>query len=307
MQTAIMKGGDRRASPMRAVVARQPQKAGVWCGRALIAAKERSSMSNSHSLSRVGVIALAASVGTPMAATAASGTGLSGRARLAHPAVTNVARAAAQQAWLGSEARMAARQHSRTPPLTAPQAAPAPTSAFSKITNVESVSRDTLPSTDGAEPDPQTEPDVAVDPSNPQVIIAAAQQGRYVDGGSVDPGYATSEDGGRSWAAGTLPLLTTTVGGPFQRASDVAVAFGPDGSAYAQTIPFDQTSAPSAVAVQRSTDGGLSFGAPSLVVNDNDINIFNDKNWIAVDTSRRSPHYGRVYSVWSRFITTGTC
>ena len=112
--------------------------------------------------------------------------------------------------------------------------------------------------------------------------------------------------GGRTWTDGNLPALTTAVGGSFERASDVAFAFGPDGSAYAQTIPFDQSDARSGLAVQRSADGGVTFGPPSLVVDDNDINIFNDKNWIGVDTFSDSPHYGRIYSVWSRFIATGT-
>src|SRR5260370_35434582 len=98
-----MNGGDRRASPMRAVVARQPQKAGEWCRMALIAAKERSSMRNSHSLSLVAVIALAASVATPGAATAASDTGLSRRARLAHPPAATLARAAALQPRRGAQ------------------------------------------------------------------------------------------------------------------------------------------------------------------------------------------------------------
>jgi hypothetical protein len=147
---------------------------------------------------------------------------------------------------------------------------------------------------------------VAIDPANPDVMTAVAQQGRYIDGGSADPGYATTHNGGRTWTHGNLPLLTEAVGGTFQRASDAAVAFGPDGSAYAQTIPFDQTDARSGVAVQRSVNGGRTFGPPSLVVDDNDINVFNDKNWIAVDTSRHSPFFGRIYSVWSRFITTGS-
>jgi hypothetical protein len=271
-----------------------------------IVVKEATSMRKRHSLSLVAAGAFTVFVAAPMGA--ASAAPVSAQPLLARPAVTNVARAAAQRAWLAFEARMAARARGNggRGVTTAPPAGAASARAFSKITHIGAVSRDTLPSTAGAEPDTQTEPDIAIDPSNPRVIIAAAQQGRYVDGGSVDPGYATSQDGGKTWAAGNLPLLTTTVGGVFQRASDVAVAFGPDGSAYAQTIPFDQTSAPSAVAVQRSTDGALSFGPPLLVVSDNDINIFNDKNWIAVDTFRRSPHYGRIYSVWSRFITTGS-
>lgn len=264
-------------------------------------------MHKRHSLSLVTVIALAAAVGTPMAMTAApAAAGVAALAGPQQPAVVNVARVAAQRAWLSFEARMAARQRPHAAAAASPLAATAQGSAFRDITQVEPIQRDTLPSINGAEPDTETEPDIAVDPANPQIIIAGSQQGRYIDGGSVDPGYAVSQDGGQTWADGNLPLLTIAVGGPFERSSDVAFAFGSDGSAYAQTIPFDQTSAPSAISVQRSADGGLSFGPPVYVVNDNDINIFNDKNWIAVDTFRRSPHSGRVYTVWSRFITTGT-
>jgi hypothetical protein len=266
-----------------------------------------------YSLSLVSAVALAAAMGTPLALTATSAVaGVAAAARpqqaaTSHP-VTNVARLAAQQAWLSFQARMAAREHPHAVVPAASPAAPAaaPGPAFGAITQAGPVQRDTLPSIAGAEPDTETEPDIAIDPANPQIIIAGSQQGRYADGGSVDPGYAVSQDGGQTWAAGNLPLLTTAVGGPFERSSDVAFAFGPDGTAYAQTIPFDQTSAPSAVSVQMSADGGLSFGPPVYVVNDNDINIFNDKNWIGVDTFPRSPHFGRVYTVWSRFITTGT-
>jgi hypothetical protein len=222
--------------------------------------------------------------------------------------VANTARQASIRAWQAFEARAAARFHPHAPAaVQAPLAGTASGAAFSTITNVESTSRDTLPSSAEIEPDTQTEPAVAIDPGNPAIITGVFQQGRNGPfGGSADPGYATSQNGGRTWADGNLPLLTTVVGGPFQLASDAAVAFGPDGSDYAQTIPFDETDARSAVAVQRSTDGGVSFGPPSLVVDDNNVNVFNDKNWIAVDNSPRSPHYGRVYSVWSRFITTGS-
>ena len=229
-------------------------------------------------------------------------TPLSGAAQTAQSGFTNNAYAAAVAADNRFEARMAARLHGQAATDALPHTAGGP---YTTITSVEQVSRDTVPAIDGAEPDTQTEPDIAIDAADPRIITTGFQQGRYTDGGSVDPGYATSQDGGRTWADGNLPLLTTAVGGPFQRASDIAVAYGPDGTAYAQTIPFDATDARSAVAVQRSTDGGITFSDPVLVVDDNDVNIFNDKNWIAVDTNRSSPHYGRIYTVWSRFITTG--
>lgn len=220
---------------------------------------------------------------------------------------TSIARQASIQAWQAFEARAAARLRPHAAAASAPLAGTASGAAFTRITNVGRASRDTLPSSAEIEPDTQVEPDVAIDPANPAVITAVFQQGRNGPfGASADPGYATSQDGGRTWADGNLPQLTTVVGGPFQLASDPAVAFGPDGSDYVQTIPLDETDARSAVAVQRSTDGGLSFGPPSLVVDDNNPDVFNDKNWIAVDSFRRSPHFGRIYSVWSRFITTGS-
>lgn len=254
-------------------------------------------------LALAAAFAVTALVSVPSAALASPGA--------AGQPVANVARQAAIGASQAFQARAAARlrPHAVTVPAAA-RASLAQTASgnpIRQITNVESISRDTLPpSTSEIEPDTQVEPDVTVDPGNPDIITAAFQEGRDGPfGGAEDGGYATSQDGGRTWAAGHLPL-TTAVGGPFQLASDTAVAFGPDGSDYVSTIPFDETDARSAVAVQRSADGGISFGPPSLVVDDTNINVFNDKEWVAVDSSKQSPHFGRVYAVWSRFITTGS-
>jgi hypothetical protein len=240
-------------------------------------------------------------------ATAVSVIALTGHATAAAaPAQSpSLARAAAEQARQAFEQRMVARRQAHVAVTTTSLAGQATVGAFNRITNVEQASRDTLPSINGAEPDTQIEPDVEIDPNNPNVIVTTFQQGRYQDGGSVDPGYATSQDGGKTWAAGNLPLLTVAVGGPFDRASDAVAAIGGDGAVYLQTIAFNQNDPRSAVTVQRSDDGGLSFGPPVLVVDDNDINIFHDKNWIVVDTSAASPHRGRIYSVWSKFVTTG--
>jgi hypothetical protein len=243
-------------------------------------------------------VALAAMAGVP-AASAAARPG----------PVVNVAHQAAIRAMRAFEARAAARLHPHRA-ISQPSLAGTATGApFGTITNVQSVSRDTLPAPSSAEiePDTQVEPDVAIDPGSPKVITAAFQEGRNgAFGGAQGAGYTTSQDGGRTWASGNLPFLTTATGGPFQLASDPAVAFGPGRSDYAQTIPFDETDPRSAVAVQRSADGGVSFGPPSLVVDDNNVNVFNDKNWIVVDNFRASPHFGRIYTVWSRFIQTGS-
>jgi len=218
---------------------------------------------------------------------------------------------AAIEAQAAFQARMIARDHPHHA-LTGRDAVPLAGTAGgsgqpSGLTRVEQISQDTLPAGPSIEPDTETEPDVAIDPNNAAIITAAFQVGRDGNnGGAQDGGYATSRDGGHTWTDGFLPDLTTAAGGPFQRASDTVVAFGPDGSDYVQTIPFDLTDARSAVAVQRSADHGLTFGPPSLVVDDNSLQIFNDKNWIVADTNPASPFFGRLYTVWSRFITKGT-
>ena len=187
--------------------------------------------------------------------------------------------------------------------LTAPAAAavaPTAPTLFQTVRFVEEISHDGVAGPPGAEADTETEPDIAVDPNDPTVVVAVFQQGRFPDGGSVDPGFATSHDGGSTWVSGNLPGLTAAVGGPYGRASDPVVAFGPDGAVYATTIAFDAGTCRSAVSVHRSDDGGLTWGTPAFPQGDDDCDVFNDKNWMVVDTSPTSPHLGRIYLAWDQ-------
>jgi hypothetical protein len=118
-------------------------------------------------------------------------------------------------------------------PARMPIAVPA---VRSRVRSVQQISRQNVPPQPGSQPDTQAEPDIAVDPKNPAVVVAVFQQGRFEEGGSVATGFAWSHDRGRSWRDGALPNLTTAVGGEFPRASDPVVAFGPDHAVYAQTL-----------------------------------------------------------------------
>jgi hypothetical protein len=40
---------------------------------------------------------------------------------------------------------------------------------------------------------------------------------------------------------------------------------------------------------------------------DRNCRVINDKNWIAVDTHRGSPHYGRIYAMWDRVFVPKGC
>jgi hypothetical protein len=117
--------------------------------------------------------------------------------------------------------------HAARAQVAAAAAPAAVQTAPAQVLSVQQISRQNVPPQPGSQPDTQAEPDIAVDPNDPNVVVAVFQQGRFEDAGSVDPGFAWSHDGGRSWRHGALPNLTTAVGGEFPRASDPVVAFGP--------------------------------------------------------------------------------
>ncbi len=155
---------------------------------------------------------------------------------------------------------------------------------------------------------PQNEPVIAVDPLDPNILVAGANDYRDCcvpdgtghkrnDGG----GYAyVSRDGGKTWIDVRLPGLTRLSGGrgnlaAIDSAGDPSVAFGPDGTAYYANIGFSRTGNQSAVLLSVSRDEGLTWGQPRVVRYDNDPQFFNDKEWVTVAPD------GRVYVTWTRF------
>lgn len=153
----------------------------------------------------------------------------------------------------------------------------------------------------GSEPDTLVEPDVQVSPMNPNWAVAVAHDGRYPDGGAVDITYAWTHDGGRTWHHQPVQGITKSAGGTWDRASDPIVAWGPDGSVYISILPVS-VNCPSGVYVVRSTDGGETFGTPVLAHYSDTCSYSDDKNYLVIDNSRSSPHYGRLYQFWTPFI-----
>jgi len=159
--------------------------------------------------------------------------------------------------------------------------------------------------TDYIQPDTQIEPSIAVNPHNPLNAVAVYQEGRVAGGGDATNGFATTFDGGRSWRYGEAPGLTSYPGqtGPFDRASDAVVAFGPNNDVYLSSLVFDDTSDQalrSGMAINVSKDGGLTWSQPVFFADDM-LEGLNDKNWVVVDNSDATGHHkGRVYVVWDR-------
>jgi hypothetical protein len=130
-------------------------------------------------------------------------------------------------------------------------------------------------------------------------LVAAFQQGRFPAAGSSDVGFATSTNGGLTWTAGSLPGTTTnsTPAGPYDSVSDQSVAFDAKHNVWLMSslpILFSNAPAP-AVLVNRSGDGGLTWGNPVSVAPNQ---VSSDKDWIVCDSNAGSPHYGNCYVEW---------
>ena len=173
---------------------------------------------------------------------------------------------------------------------------------------------------------PQNETAIAVDPNNPNRVVAGAND--YVTRtwsctisgtpcSALGDGYSGtyfSNDSGQTWCCtssdpahiGTLiPGVEHLAGGPYDAGGDPAVAFDSQGNVFYAGLGFNRTSAPNTVAVNKGTFGGggnLSWGPPTFINQTTSPSTLNDKEWIGVDWHVSSPFRDRVYVSWTRFL-----
>jgi hypothetical protein len=134
-------------------------------------------------------------------------------------------------------------------------------------------------------------------------IVAAAQVGRFFDGGASGIGVATSTNAGSTWAQTVLPGITThdANAGTFDRVSDPAVAYdAAHGVWLVVSLPILPDISSPAVLVSRSTDGGLTWGNPVTVTTAAAGQDF-DKTWIVCDNTASSPFFGHCYVTFDDF------
>ncbi|MDW8075378.1 MAG: T9SS type A sorting domain-containing protein [Bacteroidota bacterium] len=148
----------------------------------------------------------------------------------------------------------------------------------------------------------QNESSIAVNPRNPQQLIASAVDYRANQSAWV----YVSTDGGKTWRNVNLgkPNFPRWTAG-----NDPSVAWGPDGTAYVVYGAFDRSSPPTgenAVLLARSTDGGQTWQAHLPIILHRGVmtadSAFEDKYYISVDHSSTSPYRGRLYVPWKRVI-----
>lgn len=156
-------------------------------------------------------------------------------------------------------------------------------------------------------PNSEVEPYVAVNPTNPENLIAVWQQDRWAGGSSRGNLAGVSFDGGESWMLVSVTGSNACTGNPFWvRATDPWVTFAPDGTAYFMHLGVFSTLVPppatfgfDGMLVSRSTDGGLTWEEPTTLVLDTSRTKFNDKNSITADPNDSN----FVYAVWD--VLTG--
>ena len=151
----------------------------------------------------------------------------------------------------------------------------------------------------------EVEPWVDVNPTNGSNVIGVWQADRWTDGGSHSDDTAYSTDGGATWHYPATPIPWSTCAGStetrYQRATDPWVSFGPNGTAHAIALSLDPNGFTTAILASRSTDGGAHWSAPAVLLDDNDLRFFNDKESITADPTNAN----LVYAVWDRIFKPG--
>jgi hypothetical protein len=153
-------------------------------------------------------------------------------------------------------------------------------------------------SNDGPADNGDNEVDIAINPTNPQNLIAAWND--YGEGDSCGLGYSTN--GGRTWHTSWLRGVTPAGGNPTfdYGAGDPSVGFLNDGTAVLSCAAWGASrSQPSAIFSSRSTDGGRTWEPVQQLTFGQSLGHLQDHNLLTIDR-----YHNRAlvaYSVWNGY------
>jgi hypothetical protein len=152
----------------------------------------------------------------------------------------------------------------------------------------------------------EVEPWIADNPANVDNLIGTWQQDRWSDGGAKGQVASWSFDGGRTWGQTPQPFTLCaqrfyrTKVLQYERTSDPWVSIGPDGTAYAVTLPFDGDFIRSGLGAAVSHDGGRTWvhqqDIDPLVARSDTLDPSDDKESVTADPI----HPGWAYAVWDQ-------
>jgi len=153
----------------------------------------------------------------------------------------------------------------------------------------------------------ETEPHLAVNPTDPDNMIAGWHQDRWSTGGGQSLGAAYTMDGGASWTQVVIPFTRCSGGGgteagDYERASDPWITFSPDGTAHYMALVFNDSVSANGMAVASSTDGGETWSDPVVIKaspaqESLGASLFHDKNSLTADPFDSN----LVYATWTLF------
>jgi hypothetical protein len=162
----------------------------------------------------------------------------------------------------------------------------------------------------------QNEPTVAVDPKDPSVVVAGANDYcAAIVNGDVWTGYYRSADGGASWQDSLVPGypddssaagLASPTHGSCGAAGDPSQAFDADGNLFYAFICFNRSKPINGgVFVARYTGDGARYGGTVEVKRGTPsgqflTGLFQDKINLTVDQTS-GPFAGNVYVAWSQY------
>ncbi|NUP48721.1 MAG: exo-alpha-sialidase [Catenulispora sp.] len=156
--------------------------------------------------------------------------------------------------------------------------------------SLQKVSTDPFTDTD-AQHATEVEPDTY---AYGNTVVSAFQVGRVYGGGASDLGWATSTDAGATWQHGFLSGITVNQGGSYAQVSDASVVYDAKFNTWMIVgLPIDSSGNALGITINRSTDGGLTWGSATHAVGFDGAGY--DKQWITCDNTSTSPHYGNCY------------
>jgi hypothetical protein len=136
----------------------------------------------------------------------------------------------------------------------------------------------------------QVGPHLARSYTDPGLLVATFQEGRYPGGGAAALGYAVSKDGGLTWKRALVPGLTTTTGGPWGRVTNPMAAIDRAGRLHLICELMPGSSPPTQVAINTSADLGETFSPPDLVFG----RVGYNRSWLAINTFAASSTVDRL-------------